>query len=84
MSVHLPEILLSGNVIRTAASSFLLAFPALFSIVNPFGAALIFAQASAGRSQQEIMALARLVSFYSFMLVIVSLWLGSIVLAFLA
>ncbi|GAN70181.1 MarC family protein [Acetobacter syzygii] len=82
MSVHFPEVLLSGGMVRTAVSSFLLAFPALFSIVNPFGAALIFAQASAGRSQREIMALARLVSFYSFMLVIVSLWLGGIVLAF--
>lgn len=82
MAVHFPEVLLSGSMVRTAVSSFLLAFPALFSIVNPLGASLIFAQASAGRSPREIMALARLVSFYSFMLVIVSLWLGSMVLAF--
>ncbi|MFH7811011.1 MULTISPECIES: MarC family protein [Acetobacter] len=82
MSAHLPEILLSGSMVRTGISSFLLAFPALFSIVNPFGAALIFAQASDGRSPREIMALARLVSFYSFVLIIVSLWFGSLVLAF--
>ena len=66
---------------KSTLAAFLLAFPALFSIVNPFGAALIFAQATAGRSQTEIMGLSRLVSFYSFMLLMVSLWFGSMVLS---
>ena len=72
----------SSAAVHTTTSAFLLAFPALFSIVNPFGAALIFAQVTEGRSQTEIQALARLVSFYSFMLLIVSLWFGGAVLAF--
>ncbi len=72
----------SSGAVHTTTAAFLLAFPALFSIVNPFGAALIFAQATEGRSKTEIQALARLVSFYSFMLMIVSLWFGGAVLAF--
>ncbi|ASC04679.1 UPF0056 membrane protein [Acetobacter pasteurianus subsp. pasteurianus] len=82
MSAHFPAMLLTATAFTSSISSFLLAFPALFSIVNPFGAALIFAQATAGRSQTEIMALARLVSFYSLCLIMASLWLGSMVLAF--
>ncbi|MCH4142850.1 MarC family protein [Acetobacter peroxydans] len=81
MSVSLGGFL-SSVTVHTTTSAFLLAFPALFSIVNPFGAALIFAQATEGRSKTEIQALARLVSFYSFMLMIVSLWFGGAVLAF--
>ncbi|GAN60171.1 UPF0056 inner membrane protein [Acetobacter cibinongensis] len=65
-----------------ATTAFLLAFPALFSIVNPFGASLIFAQATTGRSQREIMALSKLVAFYSFMIVLISIWLGGKVLVF--
>ncbi|MBO1323803.1 NAAT family transporter [Acetobacter sp. TBRC 12305] len=82
MTMHFLDFSLNGLAFRSAASSFLLAFPALFSIVNPLGASLIFAQATAGRSPREILALARLVSFYSFVLVMASVWLGSIVLAF--
>ena len=82
MSADITASLFSGGAARGATTSFLLAFPALFSIVNPFGAALIFAQATAGRSQKEIFALARLVAFYSFVLMVVSIWCGSKVLVF--
>lgn len=82
MSADFTASLFSGGAARVAITSFLLAFPALFSIVNPFGAALIFAQATAGRSRREIFALARLVAFYSFMLMVVSIWCGSKVLVF--
>ena len=73
---------LQGSAISSATVAFLLAFPALFSIVNPFGASLIFAQATAGRSQREILALSRLVAFYSFMIILISVWLGGKVLVF--
>ncbi|MBB2189790.1 MarC family protein [Gluconacetobacter azotocaptans] len=61
---------------------FLLAFPALFSIVNPIGAALIFTQVTAGRTRSECLALARAVALYSACLLIASIWIGSAILAF--
>lgn len=65
-----------------ALASFLLAFPTLFSIVNPLGAALIFSQVTGDRSHAERVRLARLVSVYSAVVMIVSLWAGSYVLNF--
>ncbi|MFP2871467.1 MarC family protein [Acetobacter tropicalis] len=84
MSAHFTASFLPGGVmpVATATTSFLLAFPALFSIVNPLGASLIFAQATTGRSRREILALAKLVAFYSFVLMLVSIWLGGKVLVF--
>ncbi|MBS0985691.1 MarC family protein [Acetobacter thailandicus] len=82
MSLPFVASFLHGNSVSTAISAFLLAFPALFSIVNPFGASLIFAQATAGRSPSEIRALSRLVAFYSFIIVMVSIWFGGKVLVF--
>ena len=67
-----------GSVI----GAFLLAFPALFSIVNPIGAALIFNQVIAGRSQAESRRLAHKVAVYSLIVLLASLWLGSYVLNF--
>ncbi len=62
--------------------SFLLAFPALFSIVNPIAMALIFSQVTAGRSPREHMQLATLVSVYSAIVMLVALWAGSYLLNF--
>lgn len=62
--------------------AFLLAFPALFSIVNPIGAALIFSQVMADRAHDERVRLARRVGAYSLMVLLVSLWAGSYVLNF--
>ena len=61
---------------------FLLAFPALFSIVNPAGGALIFSQVLAGRTHAERSALARRIALYSLLVLLVSLWAGSYVLSF--
>ncbi len=61
---------------------FLLAFPALFSIVNPAGGALIFSQVMAERSHAERAALARRIGLYSLLVLLVSLWGGSYVLSF--
>lgn len=63
-------------------NSLLIAFPALFSIVNPLGASLIFAQATEGREPSEIRALAKIVAFYSLVILLVSIWFGSWILVF--
>ena len=64
------------------SGAFLLAFPALFSIVNPIGASLIFAEVTNGRSPSERSMLARKVALYGFLIMLVSLWIGSTLLAF--
>ncbi|WP_184719214.1 MarC family protein [Caulobacter sp.] len=62
--------------------AFLLAFPALFSIVNPVGASLIFHQAMGGRSRDERRKLARQIGFYAFLVLLGSLLLGGYILNF--
>lgn len=64
------------------SGAFLLAFPALFSIVNPIGAALVFAEVTATRSKVERAMLARRVGLYGFLILFVSLWVGSAMLHF--
>ncbi len=67
---------------QIAASAFLIAFPALFSIVNPFGGAIIFHQVTAALTHAERVALARRVAIYSTFVMLVSLWAGSTILSF--
>ncbi|UAJ11014.1 MarC family protein [Glacieibacterium megasporae] len=62
--------------------AFLLAFPALFSIVNPLGSALIFNDVTADRSQAERHHLATRIALYSAAVLLGSLWLGGYLLAF--
>src|SRR6185437_3174327 len=62
--------------------AFLLAFPALFSIINPIGGALIFREVTGDRSHAERAALARQVGLYSFAMLLVSTLAGSYVLNF--
>jgi multiple antibiotic resistance protein len=61
---------------------FVLAFSALFSIVNPIGAALIFSQVTADRSAAERAVLARQIGIYSAVIMLGSLWVGAYVLSF--
>ncbi len=62
-------------------TEFLLAFPALFSIVNPIAGALIFRGATSDRTHAERLVLARRVGTYSLLVMLVALWAGSYVLA---
>lgn len=62
-------------------AEFLLAFPALFSIVNPVAGAFIFREATADRTHAERLTLARRVGTYSLLVMLVALWTGSYVLA---
>jgi multiple antibiotic resistance protein len=65
-----------------ATQTFLLALSALFSIVNPIGAALIFSQVTAGRSHAERTVLARKIAGYSALIMLVALWGGAAILNF--
>lgn len=64
------------------SGALLLAFPALFSIVNPLGASLIFAEVTDGRTGVERAMLARRVALYGLLILLVSFWIGSSLLAF--
>ena len=68
--------------IGSALQNFLLALSALFSIVNPIAAALIFSQVTADRSHAERLVLARKVGLYSAIVMIGALWGGAYVLNF--
>jgi multiple antibiotic resistance protein len=65
-----------------ALAAFLLAFPALFSIVNPFGGAIIFNEVTALQSHAQRVALARRVAVYSTFVMLVALWAGTYILSF--
>ena len=60
----------------------LLAFPALFSIVNPLGSAVVFAQVLGDRTQTERRFLAGKVALFSALVLLISVWGGSTVLNF--
>jgi multiple antibiotic resistance protein len=68
--------------VETAVGAFLLAFPALFSIVNPIGGALIFDSVTAGRSRADKQRMAVRIGLYSMVVLLASLWLGGYVLNF--
>jgi multiple antibiotic resistance protein len=67
---------------NTVLGAFLLAFPALFSIVNPIGSALVFGNVTARRSVLEKQRLAGRIGVYSLIVLLFSLWLGGYVLNF--
>ncbi len=63
-------------------SGFLLAYPALFSIVNPIAGALIFDRVTAERSHSERAPLAGKVGLFSLAVMIGAVWIGPYLLAF--
>jgi MarC family membrane protein len=63
-------------------SFFLLAFPALFSIVNPLGGAFIFLGATEHVSVKVRNELAKWIAIYSFAIVTASMYVGAYVLTF--
>jgi multiple antibiotic resistance protein len=66
----------------SAAAAFLLAFPELFSIVNPPGGAFIFNEVTAGFPAAARVRLSNRVGFYSALVMLGALWGGAYVLAF--
>jgi multiple antibiotic resistance protein len=59
-----------------------LGFPALFSIVNPIGGAFVFQSMTSDAEPFVQTRLARSVAFYSLIVMLTSLWGGSLVLSF--
>lgn len=68
--------------VASFVGAFLLAFPALFSIVNPIGAALIFNEVLGGRPAAERRRIADKVATYALAVLLSSLWLGGYILNF--
>ncbi len=66
----------------TALSAFLLAFPALFSIVNPIGAAFIFNEVTDHLSRADREQVVGRVALYSLLVMLGALWAGTYVLNF--
>jgi multiple antibiotic resistance protein len=69
-------------VLGAVTTSFLLASPALLSIVNPLAGALIYHQITSDRSHEQRVALARQIGFYAAIVMVVSLWVGAAVMSF--
>lgn len=65
-----------------AVRAFLLAFSALFSIINPIAGALIFHEATQVLPPEQRSRCASKVGFYSLIVMLLALWTGSYVLAF--
>jgi multiple antibiotic resistance protein len=65
-----------------AVAAFLLAFPSLFSIINPIGGALIFSEFTRELTHQERVSAAKRVGLYALLVMLVSLWGGAYVLSF--
>ncbi len=66
----------------SASGSFLVALPALFSIVNPIAGALIYNNVTAHRPHNDRVRLAWRVAFYSAMVMLCALWIGATVMSF--
>jgi multiple antibiotic resistance protein len=66
----------------TPIAAFLLAFPALFSIVNPIGAAFIFNEVTANLSHEDRARVAGRVGLYSLLVMLGALWAGTYILNF--
>ncbi len=66
----------------TAAAAFLLAFPALFSIINPIGGALIFSEVTFDLLPADKLRVAGRVGLYALLVLLGALWGGAYVLNF--
>lgn len=65
-----------------ASTSFLLAFPALFSIVNPIGSAFIFNEVTSAYSHEARVRVSGRIGLYSACVMLGALWGGAYILNF--
>ena len=70
------------DAVGDANGAFLLAFPSLFSIINPIGGALIFYGVTKDFSPADKEKVAALVGVYSLLIMFGALWAGAYVLRF--
>ena len=68
--------------VATADTAFLLAFPSLFSIINPIGGALIFYGFTKDFGSSDRLKVASRVALYSLLVMFGALWAGTYVLSF--
>ena len=68
--------------VSTVVGAFLLAFPTLFSIINPVGSSLVFYNVTSERSHHDRAILARRIGFYSLAILLGSILLGGYILSF--
>ena len=68
--------------LSTVVGAFLLAFPTLFSIINPIGSSLIFYNVTSNRSHPDRAILAQRIAIYSLAILLGSILLGGYVLNF--
>ena len=71
-----------SEILTTADVAFLLAFPSLFSIINPIGGALIFSAYTRAFAHPDRLRIAGLVGLYSLAVMFGALWTGAYVLNF--
>lgn len=71
------------SIIYATELNFLAAFAALFAVSNPIGCVLIFAQITENLDRRDRADLARRIAFNSGIVLIVALWAGGLILAFL-
>jgi multiple antibiotic resistance protein len=76
------QVLSALGTFSTLPQGLLLGFPALFSITDPIGNAVIFSQMAADRSHAERIAIAMRVGVYASVFLLAALWAGSPVLHF--
>jgi multiple antibiotic resistance protein len=70
------------SLLGTFTASFLVALPALLSIVNPLAGALIYHQVTADRGEAEKAALAWRVATYAAIVMLTALWIGAWLMSF--
>jgi multiple antibiotic resistance protein len=70
------------GIVESIGGSFLIAFSALFSIVNPPGGALIYSHVTADRGHAERVRLAWRVALYSAGVMLGALWAGATLIGF--
>uniref|UniRef100_UPI002631922E MarC family protein n=1 Tax=Acidocella sp. TaxID=50710 RepID=UPI002631922E len=70
------------NLLPPALAAFLLAFPALFSIVNPPSSAIIFSEITTGQTHGARVKLSARVAVYSTLVILVAMWAGTYILSF--
>ena len=68
--------------VNTVVGAFLLAFPTLFSIINPIGSSLVFYNVTSDRSHHDRAILARRIATYSLAILLGSILLGGYILSF--
>jgi multiple antibiotic resistance protein len=76
------QVLSALGSFSTFSGGLLLGFPALFSITDPLGNAVIFSQLTADRSHAERVTMARRVGLYALIIMLCALWGGAYVLTF--